>query len=64
MNLVSLLPTKFKKKCRRVFILLFGRNKTKLPICRSQVKQSISNNRTERKKPGQFQSLPRRPKKE
>ena len=54
MNLVSLLPIKFKKKCQRVFVLLFGQNKTKLPICRSRVKQSISNNRTERKRPGQL----------
>ena len=64
MNLVSLLPTKFKRKGQRVFVLLFGQNKTKLPICRSRVKQSISNKRTERKMPGQFQSLLRRPKKE
>ena len=62
MNLVSLLPIKFKKKCQRVFVLLFGQNKTKLPICRSRVKQNISNNRTERKMPGQFESLLRRPK--
>ena len=33
----------------KVFVLLFGQNKTKLPICLSRVKQSISNNRTERK---------------
>ena len=46
MNLVSLLPIKFTKKCERVFALLFGQNKTKLPICRSRVKQ--------RKMPGQF----------
>ena len=64
MNLVSLLPIKFTKKCERVFALLFGQNKTKLPICRSRVKQSISNNRTERKMPRQFESLLRRPKKE
>ena len=51
MNLVSLLPLKCKKKCQRVFVLLFGQNKTKLPICRSRVKQSISNKRTERKMP-------------
>ena len=63
MNLVSLLPIKFKKKCQRVFLLLFGQNKTKLPICRSRVKQSISN-RIERKMPGQFESHLRRPKKE
>ena len=63
MNLVSLLPIKFKKKCQRGFVLLFGQNKTKLPICRSRVKQSISN-RIERKMPGQFESLLRRPKKE
>ena len=64
MNLVSLLPIKFKKKCQRVFVLLFGQNKTNLPICRSRGKQSISSNRTERKMPGQFESLLRRPKKE
>ena len=52
MKLVSLLTIKFKKKCQRVFVMLFGRNKTKLPLCRSRVKQSISNNRTERKMPG------------
>ena len=39
--------------------MLFGQ-----PICRSRVKQSISNNRTERNMPGQFESLLRRPKKE
>ena len=65
MNLVSLLPIKFKKKCQRVFVTLFEQNKTKLPICRSRVKQSISNNRTERKMPEQFESLLRHgPKKE
>ena len=64
MNLVSLLPIKFKKKCQRVFVFLFGQNKTELPICRSRGKQSISNNRTKRKMPGQFESLLRRPKKE
>ena len=31
MNLVSLLPIKFKRKGQRVFVLLFGQNKTKLP---------------------------------
>ena len=30
MNLVSLLPIKFKTKCQRGFVLLFGQNKTKL----------------------------------
>ena len=65
MNLLNLLPIKFKKKCQRVFVLLFGQNKTKLPISRSRVKQSISNiNRTERKMPGKFEILLRRPKKE
>ena len=44
--------------------MLFGEKKTKLPICRSRGRQSISNNRTERKMPGQFESLLRRPKKE
>ena len=53
MNLVSLLLIKFKKKCQRV-CFAFWAKKTKLPICRSRVKQSISNNRTERKMPGQF----------
>ena len=48
MDLVSVLTIKFKKKCQRVFVMLFGQNKTKLPICRSRVKQSNSN-RTERK---------------
>ena len=59
MNLVSLWPKKFKKKCQRVFVMLFGQNKNKPPICRSRVY-----NRTERKMPGQFESLLRRPKKE